>query len=204
MHQRKPMSKRLLKTNLLPNVIELNKLLGTRQVAPLEISWHSTIKKITDGTFETNAAFNDDNDPRNLSHDDFESVDEEEIKQENLLQASTIIQQKQQLLLGAGTISRNNHSSLLFRSSNEGDDSESGEGIRRDQRSVGRYNSVDDLMMELCQKTINTTRRWPFSWTLRRENQRLEIYAADNKEPSAQNPSPPFFRYLPICKISWE
>ena len=97
-------------TNLLPNVIELNKSLGTWQVALLEISWPSTIKNVTDGTFETNAAaaFNDDDDSRNLPNDDFESMDEEEeIKQENLSsqQASpptVVIQQKQQLLLGAG------------------------------------------------------------------------------------------------------
>ena len=166
-------------------------------MALLEISWPSTIKNVTDGTFETNAAaFNDDDDDSSddLTNDDFESMDEEEeIKQENLSlqQAShSVIQQKQQLLLGAGTISRDNHSSLLNWSSDEesDNDSESGEGSnRRDQISAGRYNSLDDLMMELCQKAFNTTRRWPISWTVRRENQRLEIHAAENKEPSAQN-----------------
>ena len=185
-------------TNLLPNVIELNKSLGTWQVALLEISWPSTIKNVTDGTFEANAAaFNDDDDSSDdLSNDDFESMDEEEeIKQENLSlqQAShAVIQQKQQLLLGAGTtVSRDNHSSSLLNWScdeESDDDSESGEGsIRRDQISAGRYNSVDDLMMELCQKAFNTTRRWPISWTVRKENQRLEIHAAEIKEPSAQN-----------------
>ena len=198
-------------TNLLPNVNELNKSLGTWQVALLEISWPSTIKNVTDGTFETNAAaaaFNDDDDSRNLSNDDFESMDEEEeIKQENLSsqQASpptVVLQQKQQLLLGAGgAISCDNHSSLLSWSSDDEDDDsdESGEGsIRRDQISAGRYNSVDDLMTELCQKAFNTTTcRWPFSWTVRKENQRLEIHAGDNKEPSAQNnPSLPFIRLV--------
>ena len=33
-------------TNLLPNVIELNKSMGTRQVVLLEISWPSTIKTL--------------------------------------------------------------------------------------------------------------------------------------------------------------
>ena len=98
-------------------------------------------------------------------------------------------------------VSRDNHSSLLNWSSDDEDDDsdESGEGsIRRDQISAGRYNSVDDLMTELCQKAFNTTtRRWPFSWTVRKENQRLEIHAGDNEEPSAQNnPSLPFIRLV--------
>ena len=110
-------------TNLLPNVIELNKSMGTWQVALLEISWPSTIKNITDGRFETDACngvdYSDD-----FSNGDFESMDEEEeeakVKQENNDELYSVIQKRQETLLGSGTISRDNHSSSQLVSGRRG------------------------------------------------------------------------------------
>ena len=99
-----------------------------------------------------------------------------------------MIQQKKQLLQGAGTVSRKNHLSFHNWSSDENNDAESGEGssIQQDHKGAGRYNSVDDLMTELCQKAFNNrkTCRWSFSRTFRAHIQRLKLHAADKSSPS--------------------
>ena len=199
-------------TNLLPNVIELNKSMGTWQVALLEISWPSTIKNITDGRFETDAC-NGVDDSDDFSNGDFESMDEEEeeeakVKQENNDELYSVIQKRQETLLGSGTISRDNHSSSLNWSRDDeeenaslNDYSESDEvssyiSYRLAQVRTGRYSSVDDPMSELCCKAFNTKEagRWPLSWNIRKEDQRLEIHAAENfskKTTSADSFFPP-------------